>query len=212
MSPTREAVVLPLLFLFLALIAGAEFAGGVALVPPSLFSLVLAVMLIAALVQSGALAPGRLLHASRGALANANGAMALAALFAASSQVLSMLIPRRGLPMLFVSVVLFLLLLNTVIARPDRVRLLRSLAVTLVSALLLKFVVLRALSAPAEGRTGRILAALFDIATLGTMAQTPDPPLSGYLAFFAVLIYLVGLTLLPRPGSPPSSSAELVRH
>ena len=69
-------------------------------------------------------------------------------LFAAASQVLGMLTPRSGLPLFFVDVFLFVLLLNTLVAQPDRVRLLRSLAVILGSALVLKFVVLGALSGP----------------------------------------------------------------
>ena len=78
MSAVREAVVLPLMFLTVALLAGVQLGPAVALVPPSLFSLVLATMLIAALVRSGALAPERLLHGSRAMLANANGAVVLA--------------------------------------------------------------------------------------------------------------------------------------
>ena len=118
--------------------------------PPSLFAMVLGTMLLAALVRSGALAPDRLLHGSRSVLANANGMVALLSLFAAASQVLALLTPRSGLPLFFVDVFLFVLLLNTLVAQPDRVRLLRSLAVILGSALVLKFVVLASLSGPSS--------------------------------------------------------------
>ena len=197
MTPFREAIVLPLLLLTIAFVAGARFDAHVALVPPSLFSLVLATMAIAALVRSGALAPDRLLNASRSPIANANGAAALFALFAATAQVLAMLTPRGGLPLLFVDILLFVLLLNTLVALPDRTRLLRSLAITLGSALLLKFVVLDALSGRADSRVARVLVALFDAATLGTVTQAPEPPSAGYLAFFTVAMYLVALALLP---------------
>ena len=199
MSAVREAIVLPFLLLTVALLAGADIGTGVALVPPSLFSLVLATMLIVALVRSGALDPSRLLHGSRPVLANANGAVVLATLFAASAQVLAMLTPRSGLPLFFVDVLLFVLLLNTLVSEPDRVRLLRSLAVTLGSALILKFVVLAAVSNPSGGRMSRVVIALFDAATFGSITQEAHAPASGYLAFFSTALFLVALVLLPPP-------------
>ena len=210
MSPLREAIVLPLLLLTIALVGGARIDTRVALEPPSLFALVLATMLLGALVRSGALAPDRLLHASRSPLANANGAVVLFALVAATAQVLAMLTPRSGVPLLFVNIFLFGLLLNTLVALPDRVHLLRSLAVTLGSGLLLKFVILAALSAPGQTRTSRVLLALFDAATFGGIAQESQAPAAGYIAFFTVAAYLVAVVLLPRrdlyPGLPSGTA------
>jgi hypothetical protein len=200
MSVVREAIVLPAIFLTVALLAGVRPGGSVALAPPSLFALVLGTMLMATLVRGHAVVPERLLHASRPILANTNGAIVLIALFGASAQVLSMLTPRSGLPLFFVDVLLFVLLLNTLVTQPERRQLLRSLAITLGSALLLKFVVLASLSDPTGSRTSRVLVALFDAATFGTIAQEPVPPASGYLAFATVGLYLIGLALLaPRP-------------
>jgi hypothetical protein len=208
MSAVREALVLPLLFLTVTLLAGLRLGAGVALVPPSLFSLILGTMLVAALVRCGALAPARLLHGSRSILANANGAVVLAALFAAASQVLGMLTPRSGLPLFFVDVFLFVLLLNTMVAQPDRVRLLRSLAVILGSALVLKFVVLASLSGPSSSRMTQVLFALFDVATFGTIAQEPQSRGAGYLAFFAVGLFLIAVGALP-PARRLTSRTEL---
>lgn len=203
MTAAREAIVLPLLFLTTILIAGTDVGPRVTLTPPSLFSLVLATLLIGTLIRCGALAPARLLHGDRAMLANANGFVVIATLFASAAQVLAMLTPHTGLPMLFVSLFLLVLLLNTWVAMPDAVRLLRSLAVTLGSALVFKFVILDGLAAPATSRTARVLAALFDVATLGTVSQPPHPALAGYLAFLAVVLFLAGVSLLPRhrPGS-----------
>jgi hypothetical protein len=198
MSAIREAVLIPIVFLTTALAAGAQFGPRVTLAAPPLFALVLAVMLIGTLVRSGALAPPLLMHASRSGLANANGLVVLVTLFAAAAQVLAMLTPRSGLPFVLVSIFLFVLLFNTWVATPDAVRLLRSLAVTLGSALLLKFVVLSGLSSPAGSRTGRLVTALFDVATMGTVAQAPEPPIAGYTAFLAVALFLAGVALLPR--------------
>lgn len=210
MTATREAIVLPLVFITVAVVAGMHFDARMAFVPPSLFALVLATLLIATLVRSGAMAPARLLHGSRSVLANANGAVVLASLLAASAQVLAMLTPRSGLPMFFVGVFLFVLLVNTLVATADRVHLLRGLAVTLGSTLLLKFVVLAALSGPAQSRTARVLSALFDAATFGTIAQAPESPLAGYAAFFAVALYLAGLAWLPPQRSHVSDRTDLM--
>jgi hypothetical protein len=198
MTPTREAIVLPAVFLTTMLIAGTEVGTRVTLSPPSLFSLVLATLLVGTLVRCGALAPSRLLHNDRAVVANANGFVVVATLLGAAAQVMSMLTPQAGLPMLFVSVFLLVLLLNTWVAMPDAVRLLRSLAVTLGSALVFKFVILDGLASPPTSRTARVLAALFDVATLGTVSQPPHPPLAGYMAFLAVLLFLAGVSLLPR--------------
>lgn len=212
MTAAREAVFLPFAFLTVALLGGLDPGSVFAWTAPSLFSLVLAVMLVGALVRSGALAPERLLHGGRPVLANANGAVVLASLFAASAQLANMLTPRSGLPLLIVGVVLLLLLVNTLVMSPDRVRLLRSLGVVTGSAFLLKFVVLAALADPDGGRTKRVLLALFDAATLGTISQAPVHPAAGYVAFFMTLLYLIAIAALPsaRISGPPAHSRRML--
>jgi hypothetical protein len=197
MSPLREAIVLPLIFLTVVMFGGFQPGSGRPWSPPSLFALVLAVMMIAVLVRSGAFDPERLLHGSRSVLANSNGTVVLLSLFAASAQVLHMLTPGSGLPALIVGLVLFLLLLNTLVTMPERRRVLRSLAVVLGSAFVLKFVILVALSGAEGGRSRRVLIALFDLATLGTVSQDPLHPAAGYIAFSIVLLYLIGIAALP---------------
>jgi hypothetical protein len=197
MTPAREAIVLPVLLITVAALGGLHPGARIAFVPPSLFCLVLSTLLVAALVRSGALDPARLMHGSRSPLANANGAVVLVALVAAGAQVFEILTPGTGLPLFFVSVFFFVLLVNTLVASPDRVRLLRSLAVILGAGLLLKFVVLAGLSQPA-GRISRVLMALFDAATFGSIAQDPQATSTGYLAFVTVVLYLTAAALLPR--------------
>ncbi len=212
MTAVREAIFLPFALLTVALLGGFNPGSVFTWTAPTIFSLVLAVMLIGALVRSGALAPDRLLHARRPVLANANGAVVLVALFAASAQLVNMLTPRSGVPLLIVGVMLFLLLVNTLVMSPDRVRLLRSLAVVTGSAFLLKFVVLAALADPSGGRTKRVLLALFDAATLGTISQAPVHPAAGYVAFFMILLYLVAVAALPATGisGPPAHARRML--
>jgi len=197
-NAVREALVLPVVFLTVVLLAALNPDAHVAFVPPSLFALILGVLLLAALVRSGALATDALLHGSRSMLANANGAVVVAALFVAAAQVLAAVTPRNGLPLFFVDVFLFVLLLNTLVTQPDRRHVLRGIAVILGSALVLKFVVLAGLGDPAGTRMRRVLVALFDAATFGSVTQEPQPAAAGYLAFAAVVLFLIGVALLPR--------------
>ena len=198
MTPAREAILLPVLFLTVLLLASIRFATPLRIEPPSVFALLLGVLLVRLTVQSGALAPGRLLSASRTPLANVNGAVLCLVLWAAASQTMAVLIPDTGLPRVAMHVFFFVLLLNTAAADPDRVRLLRSLAVTFGAAFLLKFVVLHELSMPGSGRFQRVLQAMLDGITLGVLMQPAGHPAAGYAAFFAVALFLTGVLLLPH--------------
>jgi len=200
-TAVREAIVLPLLLLTVVLLGGLEPGAVNPWTAASPFSLLLAMLLLAALVRSGAVAPDRLMRSSRSILANANGCVVLVALFAACAQLLHMLIPRSGLPALLIGIVLFLLLVNTLAADPDRPRMLRSLGVIIGSAFVLKFVILAALADAGGGRTRRVLVALFDVATLGWVTQAPLHPAAGYIAFFAALLFLIAVAALPRRSS-----------
>lgn len=200
MTPAREAFTLPAIFLTVLLIGGLRMDGTATIVPPSLFSLVLAMLLSGALVQSGTLAPQRLMDASRSALANTSGLAVLISAFMASAQALSLVMPVSGLPAAVIGCVLLAMLVQMLATSLDRTRLLRGLMVTFGAAFTLKFIVLAALSAPAGGRVTRALQMLFDNVTLGAIAQPPISRAEGYLAFATLVLYLVGLALLPSAG------------
>jgi hypothetical protein len=197
MTTAREAVYLPLLFLTVTLLGGVRIAERVTLLPPSLFSLVLALLLLGVLVTSGALAPERLMNTERSALANVNGCSVLITLFFAAAQAFSLATPESGLPHLLFCVFLLTLLLNTLAAGTDRIRTLRSLVVIFGSAFILKFVVLAALSEQTGGRLKRVLMVLLEGVTLGTLTQDVMRPVTGYLAFFTFVLFLIGLGMLP---------------
>ena len=207
MTATREALVLPLLFLTAALCGSVHLGQTLVLLPPSLYALILGILLVRLLIQSRALVPGALLSPARGALANINGGVVMLTLWAASAQVFAVLIPDNGLPRLIVSVFFLILLLNTAAASPDRPRLLRSLAVTFGSAFLLKFVVLSALSDTGTGWLKRVLLAMVEGVTLGTLTQDVMHPASGYIALFALGLFLIGVFLLPSREPPPQTTA-----
>jgi hypothetical protein len=55
-------------------------------------------------------------------------------------------------------------------------------------------------SEPGGSTTSRVLVALFDAATFGSIAQEPEPASAGYLAFAAIALLLAATALLPAPG------------
>jgi len=199
-SAVREAFLLPMVFLTVVLIGALRLSDPVQIVPPTLFALILASLLIAAFVQSGTLAADRLMNAARSALENLNGVIVLATAFAATAQILTLVTPASGLPSVVFGLFLLVGIVLVLTASLDRARLLRVLAVLLGSAFVLKFVVLAAVSTPAEGRVARALQLLFEGATLGTVSQADTGSATGYLAFAALLLYLVGVWMLPSAG------------
>lgn len=205
MSATREAIVLPLLFLTVVLVAAVRPGAQMVVVPPSLASLVTAMVLFALFVRSGTLDPNQLLHPARPAIANLNGMTVLLTAFAASAQLVTTLVPESGVPALITWMVVASLLVQALALGPDRGRLLRGLLVTFGAAFTLKFIVLAAISAPADGRFARALQLLFEGVTLGGVTQRPPHAIEGYLAFAAVILYLTGVAFLP------SASWHMVR-
>lgn len=198
MTAAREALVLPAIFLTVLLLGAARIGGTTVLVPPSPFALVLGALLLRVVVQSGALAPERLLSSSRSGLENVNGGVVLATLWAAAAQTMAVLIPESGVPQVAFNVFFLVLLLNTAAASPDRPQLLRSLGVTLGAAFVLKFVVLYQVSTPGSGMLKRALQAVLDGVTLGALIQEVPHPVMAYIALLAVVLFLIGVLLLPH--------------
>ena len=209
MTPLREAFVLPCLFLTVALLGGLRLGADVRLVPPPLVTLVLAVLLVGSLVRSGVLAPDRLLNHRRTGLENACGGVVLLALVAASAQVFNLLTPDSGLLHVLVAVFFLVQLLTTLTAVRDRMAMLRSLAVLLGCAFFLRFIALESLYAPGRGVLKRVMTALMEGITLGALDYAPNGAATGYVAFLALSLYLVGLVLLPAGGRAPSLAPVL---
>lgn len=217
MTRATEAIYLPLMFLTVVLLGGLRVADRVTLTPPPLFALVLAMLLLAVLLRGRVLAPDRLLHSSRSALENLNGLSVILSMFFASAQIFNLVIPESGLPFVLGNVFLFVLLLNTAAGSPDRIPVLRSLAVTLGAAFILKFIVLAALSDPEGTALKRMLLAVLEGATLGTLTQAPLQAATGYVAFATIVLFLIALAMLPQPSalqivsSPGGGASGLVR-
>jgi hypothetical protein len=199
MSPLREGLIVPCLFLTVALLGGLRLGDQVRFVPPPLVALVLGILIVAALVRSGALIPDRLMHQRRTPIENVCGLIVLLTLFAASAQIFNLVTPDAGLLHLLVSVFFFVQLLTALTAVRDRVSMLRGLAVLLGSAFVLRFIALESLYAPGRGLMKRVMTALLEGFTLGALEYEPAGALTGYVAFLSLVLYLIGLLLVGSP-------------
>ncbi len=201
MTAVREAVVLPCAFLTVALLGGLRVGTTMVLVPPPLISLVLGVMLVSALVRAHVFAPGAILSSDRSPLENLSGLAVLGAMFAASAQVFTLVTPEHGLLHAVFSICFFVQLTTTMAGVTGRRNMLRSLAVLLGAAFILRFIVLEGLYARDAGLAKRLLTTLVEGASLGSIQYEPTGAATGYIGFLTLALYLIGLLLLPAPGS-----------
>jgi hypothetical protein len=197
----RESFTLPILFLTVAAAGGFRVpSGGMGMqfIPPPLMALVLAVLVLGVMTRAGLLTPAVLVGDDRTGFEKASGAVVLVTLFFASAQVIQCLAPESGLLNVLYYTFMTVLLWNTLAAAPDRMRLLHSLFVIFGSAFLLKYVALASLYDPEGGLMRRTLMALLEGVALGTLQHAPFAPVTGYVAFFVVVVYLIAVTMLPR--------------
>jgi hypothetical protein len=211
MTALREAVVLPCIFLTVTLLGGLRIESSVRLVPPTVVALMLAMGLLAALARARALAPKRLMNAGRPALENVSGLLVLLTLFAASAQVFNLLTPERGLLFVVFSVYFFIQLMTALAGVTGRASMLRSLAVLFAAAFVLRFVVLESLYAADSGMLKRVMTALLQGVSLGSIEYQPNAPATAYVGFLALVLYIIGLVLLPARGEGSAAGTGLQR-
>lgn len=203
MTPLREAVALPAIFLTVALLGGLRIGADVRLIPPSLASLILGMLLVGALARARVLVPDALMHARRSPLENTSGAVVLITLFAASAQIFNLLTPERGLLHALFTIFFVVQLLTTLAAVSGRVAMLRGLLVLLGAAFVLRFIVLESLYSPGGGMLSRVFTAALEGVTLGSFDYDANAASTGYIGFLTLTLFFIGLILL----APPSPAA-----
>ena len=160
-------------------------------------------LLLACLVRAGVFAPHAVISAERSNLENSTGFTVLLTLFAACAQVFTLVTPEHGLLHAVFAICFFVQLTTTLAGVKGRRNMLRSLLVLLGSAFVVRFVVLEGLYAQDGGFAKRIVTALIEGASLGAVQYEPTGAGTGYVAFFTLTLFFVGLVLLP-PGGPRS--------
>lgn len=203
---------IPFLFLTVAMLGGLRVDSAdsrlVFLVPP-LICLIFAVILLFIFVRTGVIALSGWFSEERSAVENAANGMVLITLFAASAQLFNSLIPEQGIAFWMVAFCFFWMLWNYLFAEFDARKIFKGLAALFGLAFVAKYIVLSGLTAPG-GRTW--FESLTEDPGREAITRLLDLPryagATGYIQFFTVALYMLGLYLFPR--SPESSKTNLI--
>ena len=177
-------------------------------IAPPLVTLVLAILLGSLFVRAGAIDLRQWLALEQPMLINVAHLLTLLALFFASAQAFNSVLPESGLLLWMFSFFFLWTLWTNQFSAFDTRRLLRSLIVLFATAFVLKHLLVSGLYAPAGGLFSRIAAALLQ----GIAVDVPAfAPITGYVSFFALVLYVAGLLLIaPAPIRLTSAGNKLV--
>jgi len=194
-------VYLPVVFLTSALLGGLRFSATdrtFIFLKPSLVCLIFAAMMMVLFARAQLVRLSSWFSEERSLLNNAANGVVLASVFVASTQIFNSLIPEQGVPYWIVAFCFFWTLWNNIFAEFDTRRLVRSLGALFALAFVVKYLVLLNLSAPANQSW---IDSIMQSPSKSAAAWLLDVPqfssATGYVQFFAVAIYMLGLYLLP---------------
>ncbi|MEP7271961.1 MAG: hypothetical protein ABI882_10695, partial [Acidobacteriota bacterium] len=194
-------LLLPTIFLTVALLGGLRVEAGTrafVFVAPPLITLVLAVMLTSVFVRGRLIDLGAWLSGAQPAVKTAAHVLTLLSLFFASAQAFNSVLPEAGLFRLLFSFFFLWTLWQSQFTTSDGRRTLRSIAALFGTAFVLKHLLLASLNDPQGGWLRRLAAALLEGVTQGTVGeQQTFAPATGYVSFFALGLYVMGLALTP---------------
>ncbi|MDQ6785987.1 MAG: hypothetical protein M3033_04105 [Acidobacteriota bacterium] len=196
-----QYIFLPLIFLTVALLGGLRIAApdnAFLFLKPPLVCLIFAVILLILFFRAGLIRLDGWFSESFTTLENIANASVLLALFAATAQIFNALLPERGLPFWVFAFCFFWTLLNNLFSAFDTKRLLQSLGSLFGFAFVVKYLVLAYMTAPTSSGW---LQGILQNPTQEAFTWLLDLPrfaaATGYIQFFAVIFYLLGLFLLP---------------
>ena len=209
-----RALLLPPVFLTVALLGGMRVAVDRSFVflPPPLVTLVMAALLASLFMRGGLVRLDAWLGSRHGVLTNISHALTLIALFFASAQAFNSVLPEQGLLHWMFAFFFLWTLWNDQFSPFDPFRLLRSLGVLFGTAFVLKHMVLGALAAPGGSWTQRIASAIFQGLSLGTLDIPAVAPATGYISFFTLALYVIGLVLVAPTPDEPADIRPLLRE
>ena len=195
-------IVLPLIFLVATLLGGLRLGAAdnaLVFLKPPLICLVFASVMLILFFRSGLLSIEGWFSDKFTALQNtANGAILLT-LFAASTQLFNSLLPEKGLPFWVIGFCFFWTLWNNLFADFDTKKLLRSLGALFGLAFVVKYLVLANLTSTGDAS---LLQRIFADPAKEAFTWLLDLPRyaagTGYIQFFTLALYLIGLFLTPR--------------
>jgi hypothetical protein len=189
-------IVVPTILLTVGLLGGlridAQTRQFVFIAPP-LVTLVLAILLGSLFVRAGAIDLHHWLTIEQPTLINLSHLLTLIALFFASAQAFNSVLPESGLLHWMFSFFFLWTLWTNQFSTFDTRRLLKSLIVLFGTAFVLKHLLVSGLYSPEGGWLRRIASTLLQ----GIAIDVPRfAPITGYVSFFALALYVAGLLLI----------------
>lgn len=207
-------ILLPMIFLTVALLGGLRIdveTKAFVFVPPPLITLILSVFLMVLFVRGGAIELWQWLRSDQPPLTNVSHALTLLTIFFGSAQAFNSVLPERGLLFWLFSFFFLWTLWNNQFSNFDARRLLRSLAVLFGTAFFLKHMFLASLFSPEGGWAKKIAGFFVELGTLGTIDTEVFAPATGYISFFTLALYVLGLILLTPSPEPAEDGQALIR-
>jgi hypothetical protein len=195
-----QYIVLPLIFLTVGLLGGLRFGAAedtFLFLKPPLVCLVFASVLLVLFFRANLIRLNGWFSENFSSAKNLANACILMTLFAASTQIFNSLLPEKGLPFWIVAFCFFWTLWNNLFAEFDTKRLVQSLVGMFGLAFVVKYLLLAGLTAPTNKSW---IQGIFENPTQEAFTWLLDlpkfAPTTGYIQFFALVFYLVGLFLL----------------
>jgi hypothetical protein len=207
-------ILLPMIFLSVALLGGLRIdvdTKAFVFIPPPLITLILSVLLMILFVRGHAVEIRQWLRSDQPPLTNVSHALTLLALFFASAQAFNSVLPERGLLFWLFSFFFLWTLWNNQFSSFDARRLLRSLTVLFGTAFFLKHMFLASLFSPDGGWAKKITGFFVELGTLGTIDTQVFAPATGYISFFTLALYVLGLILLTPTPEQDVDALALIR-
>ena len=196
-----QYIFLPLIFLTVALLGGLRFGASdsafIFLKPP-LVCLIFATLLIVLFFRAKLIKLEGWFSESFSTRTNIVNGAVLLTLFAASTQVFNSLLPESGLPFWIIAFCFFWTLWNNLFAEFNTKRLLQSLGGLFGLAFVVKYLVLANLTAPESQTWWQTISSgnLTKEAFTYLLDLPKFSPATGYIQFFALGFYLIGLFLV----------------
>jgi len=179
-------------------------------IAPPLVTLVLAILLGALFVRAGAMNLRHWVNIEQPVITNLSHLLTLTSLFFATAQAFNSVLPERGLLHWMFSFFFLWTLWTNQFSNFDQRRLLRSIIVLFGTAFVLKHLLVSAFSASDGGWLRSLASSLLKGISIDVPAFAPA---TGYISFFALALYVVGLLLIgPKPPDESQVNKIAVRE
>ncbi len=205
-------IVLPTLLLSVSLLGGLRIDGQTrqfVFIAPPLVTLLLAILLMSLFLRVGAIDLRRWLTIEQPMLTNVSHLLTLIALFFASAQAFNSVLPENGLLHWMFSFFFLWTLWTNQFSIFDPRRLLRSLVVLFGTAFVLKHLVIAGLYTPEGGWLRKLASTLLQGIAIDVPAFAPA---TGYISFFALVLYVGGLLLIPPVPEQPTVTGKVIEE